>query len=542
MYPHHRLLLCVFCLFNLVFLGCDAAPIEKDLTWTESGEVKTVYCNAYAQCQPYEVCVVDGWVECRRGRCMAIDSREVDLVCLAQVYSEHGFDGSSPPKNEPCGKDIDCLNGRICEDRICVDPPKTPSGTGGTSSGTGGSSSTGTGGSSVSQGGSSGSSSGSSGTGGTSSTPVSSVGICGAATPPPEVIAQMGQRDAAGCIYRTGPRPGDNEFRFMAEAVADTAGCRLEVLALTLYGVLSDGRSVAIAGTGAGFPAISWAGRYWRNRWYNPPDQLEKIGVPSSMTFTVPTDDFLIHLGGDGNNGNVSIAGFVDAYTVGQFRSSCADVKVRVGLDLYDTTHSTNAPSAESSLGSWVSCTSSSGVWTSSPRKNDLDCSGRIVNECRPTAETCNGYDDDCDGAPDDGLSCMSAPTPPPPPAPTPSPSNGCPSFGYRVTAGSALLNACSQGLQIKSWTSDGTTEVFSSPGQPLTVDQSWAGYAYVTTSCDGSQRDPSGSVGSTAAQAGFAQVCSAGQDITASTLVCNDGYSNKLAVALNPAEAGRCP
>jgi hypothetical protein len=93
-----------------------------------------------------------------------------------------------------------------------------------------------------------------------------------------------------------------------------------------------------------------------------------------------------------------------------------------------------------------------------------------------------------------------------------------------KITPGPSLLGPCPN-LVTETWGPGGALYQ-SAFGQPLFVPTLWQGYAYIETVCNGKEHASWPQV--TCAQAGFAQICVEGKDVTATSLVCWDIYKTK--------------
>ncbi len=385
-------------------------------------------------------------------------------------------------------------------------------------------------------------------------------GTCGQVTPPQELLTH--DASDAVCSFSEGKRANEDQYRAWLQVTADQPNSTVTIHSLSAYCVHQDGTVSPAGGTIKGEQTITWAGHYWRNTWYNPPNQVSVVPA-GNTTYVVPNNPYLLHLGNGG-----SAAGCREIVLQATI-STTGDAKVELGLDYYVG----NTYGHESSVSGWKACISGKANLMT-PRSDKLSCEGdlgasynppppannscdgvpngttqsfgggSLLGECRAgkrlcsngtwtvleqsydgAAETCDGKDNDCDGTIDDGNVCATA--------------NNCPANGMRITPGPTLLNSCPS-LITKTW---GLGKQYTSaPGQPLIVTDNWSGYAYIETTCNG--QEGSWPQGATNAQAGFAEICTQGMNVTTNTFVCWDKYSSKYrpTVPLSVSGAGSCP
>lgn len=473
------------CLFPVVFgCGVNSDEATEEPTWSAKSQAAgcdSAGCISDSQCVVFNSCQTGGWIACNNGKCVGYKPDYVNFECVL---------------NASCAGSVN---------------------TGGSGGGAN----------------------------------------CGYVSPPPEMLAY----DAAdaNCNFFAGKQPNEDQFRAWLQVTADKPGSTITVHSLSGYCVQQNNALTPASGTAIGQPAISWAGHYRRDTWYHPTDPVATL-QGGQMTYEVPTNPLLLHLGNGG-----SAAGCKEIILFAEI-STTGDAKVELGLDYYTG----NVYSHESCVSGWKSC--STGVAKlMTPWSGNLTCEGGLPNnqpppaknpcdgvsdgtvqpygggtqlgECHAGQRQCNNgtwvvisssvesvpevcgdnRDNDCDGSIDNGCT-------------TP---NSCPPTGLKITPGPALLGPCPS-LITKTW---GLNKQYtSSPGQSLYVTDSWSGYAYVETACNG--QEGSWQPGVTLAQAGFSEVCSQGQNVTSSTFVCWDQYSGKYrpTVPLSPFDAGHCP
>ncbi len=306
---------------------------------------------------------------------------------------------------------------------------------------------------------------------------------CGVVAAPPEQAA-IDPSDVR-CKFVAALGPDAPWGRPMLQATADTLGSTIRIHRLSLYGVLDDGRTVAIAGTDFGETTITWAEHDDLATWYRNEAQKEiGLPIPPDFVFDVPVDRVL-HLGNVGTNAS----DFVDVFVVGE-ATTTGDAQIQFGLDFY-------APDGvdyarEGGFSDWGACTTGA-IRLSTPHVNaPTTCDGSTGTQCDPSAELCGG------GKPD-----------------------ACPASGVVVTPGATLLQEC-PGLITRTWGASGDP-LSSQPGGSLTFEP-WAGVAYVTTICGGTEHVWVS--GQSLEVAGFDQVCVSGVDRTATDTVVWDPYS----------------
>ncbi|OGL78370.1 hypothetical protein A3E39_02615 [Candidatus Uhrbacteria bacterium RIFCSPHIGHO2_12_FULL_60_25] len=500
----------IILIFVTMMMGCgERIPMTDNaddgtVSWSND-DLKTLACSNDAQCAPYKECVVGGSVGCYQSHCAGFRNDVTIYKCVNRIWDQYG-DGETPPQTNICGK----VN-----------------------------------------------------------------------APPEQKAIDPGD---ISCKYVSGiPRPWG---RLWIQLTADTANSTVTIHALNLYGVRADGTLVLIAGTDAGDSTITWFETNDRATWYQAESEKKSgLPVPPNFTFTVQSTTQILHMGNDGGD----LTGFVDAFATADI-STTGDAKGQIGIDF--RTDSWNKAVIEGSMSDWMSCTTGS-IRLSLPRASaPTICDGTISTICVPSQETCNNADDDCDGQKDNGnpgggascstgklgvcsagttscqkgsLICVqnvqhsnevcgdnldndcdgttdNASVCAPPPPPPPPPSNGCPSTGVKITAGSSLLASCPT-LEIVTWDDNGWT-LESDPGQPLTISDPWpGGYAYVTTKCNGMLKTGDWPQ-VTIKAAGFSQICVQGTDVTDNTFVCWDEYSSvyRPSVPLSASGVGYCP
>ncbi len=445
-------------------VGCQFGEDVYDDPQEEAGKATVqqdlgVTCGVLRDCQPYDVCIKNGSAQCISNRCKSVQTAAgiVDLQCVIDVYT--GLSGA---------------------------PPSTSSTSGTTS---------------------------------TPTTSTTSTAICGRVDPPVQEVAKYNGFDKhANCDRATEAWAGRmlaevKEARAWVDVVADTPGSTIEVLELTLYGVLSNGQSVVVRRTTKGQPAITWIAEFSRDEWFVPTTPLSTtppLKPLSSDVYSVPLNPRLIHFG----NGAAPIGQYVDFYVVGVFRTT-GTAKVKVGADAYYPSYANGTDHYGWEIGNshWYSCTSGTiTVVSYNPTLAD-PCSNQIgVVSTTSTTTT------------------------------TTTTSNGCPSTGIKVTPGSSLISSCASDLRLVTWDNAGNTIRSPSDDAPLVTTPNFLGFLAVTSTCGGAYRTSWPSVGSSAVSAGFSQVCSQGQDVTSTSVICNDGNGSKLSIAINPKEStGRC-
>jgi len=228
---------------------------------------------------------------------------------------------------------------------------------------------------------------------------------------------------------------------------------------------------VVNSGTAAGASGITWAAWYDRKGWYNgnEPDVIyNNVFQSGKITYDVPLNPYLLHLGHEGWD----ITGCREV-VVKAVISTTGDAKVEAGLNY---NRDGNDFTYESGVSGWKACVNGK-VTLTTPRSDSKACVDIVATACVPTVEVCNGKDDDCDGWIDEGSVC----TPPPP-------ANGCPATGIRVTPGPELLHPCPN-LVVETWDGNGNV-LKSAPGQSLTFDGWWYGYAYLEVVCNGNEHN----------------------------------------------------
>jgi hypothetical protein len=484
----------VACVIN----GCEGANVAssngENVVSLSSAQL-SLECRSLADCQPYDVCIINGTVQCLNNACvgrMQTDG-DVKISCIVDIYkSLHegsmtntpsstttGGTASTPLAQCKCDCTSDRANGIACT--VCATLSQCPNqdGTGGAPPVT------------VVTGGS------------VSTTP----SLCGKVNPPPEDVAQTVER--AVCSRADGPGNVSSlaEVRAWVDVTADTPGSTLKVLSLSVFGVQSNGTSVIIGGTALGNPTVTWSGLWLRTPWFPDPskggDKKGEATLLSNGAYVVPTNPYVLHLGNAGGPAGT----YVDFFVAGTFQTT-GDTKVSVGIDGYAASDAQN-PAREIGISNWYSCTT-----------------GTIeaVSYNSTLSDPCSNQKGTVVGAPSSTIN----------------PSTSCPSTGIQITAASSLLSACPSGLQVVTWDNQSNL-IRSSAGSPLAYTFNSNGFAHVTTMCNGTYRTSWPAAGTIASNAGFARVCSAGQDLTNSAILCNDGTMPKLFVALNPSETGRC-
>jgi len=485
------------CLPLLVAIGCGVdttKELKEEATWSSKPQSlgcnnDSAGCNNDAQCSQFAQCQTGGWVACSNGRCS-------------------GF--------QPQSYDIDCILKSSCN--------------------------------------------GSVNTGGSGGSPPGQSGTCGQVTPPPELLSH--DANDANCNFAEGMRPNEDQYRAWLQVTADQPNSTVTVHSLSSYCLNSNGTITPIGGTAKGEATVTWAGHYRRDTWYNPSGPVTTVTLNGNNTYPVPNNPLLLHLG----NGGLSYG--CQYIVLKAVISTTGDARVELGLDGYVG----NSWSHEIGVSGWKSCTTGQvtlvtpwgnnktcddigGGSTPPPANNSCDgqANGMIevfgggtkLGECHggqrqcsngtwivisqpveSTPEVCDGKDNDCDGAIDNGNVC--------------GPLNNCPATGIKITPGPALLNPCPS-LITKTWGMGGK-QYTSAPGQPLIITDYWTGYAYFETVCNG--QEGNWPPGVTNAQAGFAEVCTQGQNVMSNTFVCWDKYSSKYrpTVPLSPSGAGFCP
>lgn len=409
----------------------------------------TLSCGGLGDCQPYDVCIVNGTVMCKNNACVARlqSGGDVKLSCVVDVYLR-SHAGSTTSSSTPT-----------------TTATSTPVQT-------------------------------------TPTTTVSSTpSICGQVTPPPEAVKQAFERASCSRGDGIGMLSSLASVRPWADVTADIAGSTITVKSITLYGVLPNKTVVPISGS-----AVTWAG-YWQRSptWFPFSDEHQTLSGPFTGQLTVPTNPYVLHFG----NAGAPVGSYIDFFTVIEFQTT-GDAKVAVGLDGYN---SSGVKISEIATGNWYACTSATGTAVSYNGSLADPCSNQIGILASTQSST---------------------------PSTTTVTSSGCPSTGIQVTAGPSLLNACSSGLYTVTWDGSGAL-ISSSAGAPLATSFTTLGFAHVTTVCAGSYRTSWPALGSNAVTAGFSRICSAGKDITNTSIVCDYPYGSKLSVALNPSETGRC-
>ncbi|HWQ99672.1 MAG TPA: hypothetical protein VN397_02380 [Candidatus Methylomirabilis sp.] len=321
--------------------------------------------------------------------------------------------------------------------------------------------------------------------------------ICGTVTAPQEQ-KNIDPGDVT-CHYVPGLAFDAPWVRPWIQLVSDVSGATVHIIAFDLYGLRSDGTTVLLAGTNKGDGTVTWAEYDDRSTWYRDGSKKQPdLTIPSNMAFSVPTKDLLIHMGNVGANAS----GYVDVFVVATV-STTGDAKVQIGLDYRKSNF--GAWVREGSLSNWVSCNNGT-MSLSTPRLGaTMSCDGSLGTLYQPPTTT-----------------------------------NACASIsGVKITPSSSLLASCSN-LIIKTWGAGGT-EYASPPGQPLTFTP-WTGNAYVTAYCNGTVHTWTSGV--TNQTAGFSQVCVKGADLTTSSFVCWDPYSNvfRPTIPLSGIPATQCP
>ena len=322
--------------------------------------------------------------------------------------------------------------------------------------------------------------------------------VCGWVNAPPEC-----DPNDLVCHFERGLEGGYNQTRPWLQITADLANSTVTIYELSGYCIRYDGTVVANSGTAAGASGITWAALYDREHWYNgkEPDIIYgNVFQSGKMTYDVPLNPYVLHLGHEGWD----ITGCREV-VVKAVISTTGDAKVEAGLN-YNLNG--NSLTYESGVSGWKACTTGK-VTLTTPRSDTKSCDDIVATACVPKTEICNGIDDDCDGLVDEGNVCA-----PPPPE------NGCPATGIRVTPGPELLNPC-PGLVTETW-NDKEQLIISDPGQPLTFNGDWHGYAYIEAVCDGKEHSWPPAYTSNQA-AGFVQICINGKDETSNTFVCPD-------------------
>lgn len=342
---------------------------------------------------------------------------------------------------------------------------------------------------------------------------------CGTVSAPPEC-----DPNDLVCHFERGLESGYNQTRPWLQITADSPNSTVTIHELSGYCIRHDGTVVVNSGTAAGASGITWAAWYDRKGWYNgnEPDVIyNNVFQSGKITYDVPLNPYLLHLGHEGWD----ITGCREV-VVKAVISTTGDAKVEAGLNY---NRDGNDFTYESGVSGWKACVNGN-VTLTTPRSDSKACVDIVATACVPTVEVCNGKDDDCDGWIDEGSVC----TPPPP-------ANGCPATGIRVTPGPELLHPCPN-LVVETWDGNGNV-LKSAPGQSLTFDGWWYGYAYLEVVCNGNEHNWPPAY-TTNQAAGFVQICLNGQDVTSNTLVCPDLHKPKTRPTVPTFKdgLGKCP
>lgn len=447
------------------------ATVQQDLGVT---------CGVLPDCQPYDPCVKNGSVQCINRRCIAVQdtSGAVDLKCVIDINA--GLNGVSPSASSTTASGGSASTSTVAVStggRVVTTTSVVPV---------------------VSSGGS------------VSVSTSAPSGVCGQVSPPQELITQKSLEEAS-CYskFKGATFASTGNVRAWVDVVADQPGSTVQVISLSVYGILPNGK-VELAYAGTGQSAVTWAGKYTRNPWF-PRDlpnygKLEDVPLTTGHTYTAFTNPYTLHFGNPG----VIVGSYKDFFVAGVFRTT-GDAKVMVGADIWWMPEDTYG--FEMGNSSWYSCTSGTiTVVSYNPTLAD-PCSNQIgVVSTTSTTTT------------------------------TTTTSNGCPSTGIKVTPGSSLISSCASDLRLVTWDNAGNTIRSPSDDAPLVTTPNFLGFLAVTSTCGGAYRTSWPSVGSSAVSAGFSQVCSQGQDVTSTSVICNDGNGSKLSIAINPKEStGRC-
>jgi hypothetical protein len=341
--------------------------------------------------------------------------------------------------------------------------------------------------------------------------------VCAQVSAPQEQIDRA--LDRSYCHFLQSQLPGDNEFRPWVQCTANQQGSTVHMDALSVFCEHGDGTITPAGGSVMGQSPVTWSGLYKRSPWFANSDgsvNFDKQGEATflgSNTLAVPTNPYVVHFGI-----GASSVGCRDGIVTAQF-STTGDAQCQIGLDY----HQGNTWTHEASTSDWKSCTSGSAT-LQTPWIDHQSCDGPI-GVCVPSTEICNNVDDDCDGQVDEGGVCT--------------PASNCPPTGFRITAAPSLLASC-PALRIVTWDKNGNL-VQSAPGQSLTINEQWNGYAWTTTTCNGVYNNnwPQQQT----VQNGFSEVCVSGVDITNGTLVCWIPSQQiwRPAVPMWPGGAGTC-